>query len=1239
VNARTIVARLSTALRIAALSISIALLFVVADASRAVAQQTDVIRGQIVGPDSQPLERVNVRATSYQGNVTKTAATGKDGRFNIVFLNGEGDYWIDLGKIGFTAKRFEIRKIGDEQVLIANGHMSTAVTKLGAVDVTGDRARKVPDKAAKDVDVGGGEKALVANAVAPDQQGNLAAMAAAAGFQMIPGLDGASDAFSALGLSGDQNNTTFAGLGSGVTALPPDILATTSINPYPFDVSLGGFSGAQVTIQTLPGTNFSRRAFATNLIAPSLEWGDRSAIAQGRRYTNARIGGNAAGPIVEDKAFYNTAYNFQRQFSNLQTLLNTGAAGLTSAGVSPDSAARLNELLANSGIGFGRAGLPTLAARDAMQLSGNLDLSPSGSGAGHSFTIGAAGNYNRTQPVGRGSLLLATPSHDGETSFWGANLTAAHANYFGFGVLSRTTLGFAASGSSTSPYEQLPEGLVRVGSALPDGTTSVKSLMFGGLTTESQLANSALQLTNQLTWFSADNKHSLKVMSSVMRDDFRADVNPSAFGSYSYNSLADLEAATPATYTRTLNAATREGSQLSGALSLGDSWRPTLGLQVQYGLRADGNAFISHPELNSAIRDAFGVDNSTAPSRVYLSPRIGMQWFYGHGDEVEYAPGAARPPRAVIHAGVGVFQNMSTAQLISTAVASTGLPNSTNAITCIGAATPAPDWDAFISNANAIPDRCADGSVTSVFATSAPNVTLFDRAFRQAHSLRGAADWSGPIVDNRFVLGVQTIISSGVDQQGLFDINLDTTPRFTLGNEGNRPMYVDPTAIVPGTGAVAIASSRVSQQFQHVWETRSSLRVPSTQFSVNLKPITANPYLHWEGTFTLLDARESYSGFTSTAGNPFDVENGRTLQEGRNSFYLRWYDVPIRDLIYVTTYARIQSGARFTPLIANDINGDGMVNDRAFIADPSTISDPAQKAGMQSLLDGASSNVRNCLRRQANTFASRGSCETGWTTNAIVQMKFNPEKVRLPKRASLMVTISNPVALADFALHGSNGMLGWGQDIAPDQNLFFVRGFDAVTRQFKYEVNQRFGSTRPQQSTASQLPFVSIGLTLDIGVPRERQLLTQRLNIGRRDSSEKMPGVALTNFAKASMPNPIALILAQSDSLRLSRGQADSLVNLSKQYIAFADSIWIPVGKYLAALPADYSTGDAFAKYSEARARTVDYLITLVPTVKRILTPAQSRRLPPLVSNYLDERVLHFLRTSTVGDASPLARR
>jgi hypothetical protein len=1207
----------------------------------AAAQQTDVIRGRVTGPDSLPVPSVEVRATSYQGGVVKVATTDKNGRYTLVFLNGEGDYWLDFRKLGLAQRRFELKRIGDEEVLIADTRMTSTIATLDAVSINAPAPRALPNRNAHP-DVGGGDRPLTNSSVllATDQAGNLAAMAATvAGIQFIPGFDGASDMFSVLGLGGDQNNTTFNGLGSGISALPPDFLATTSIHPYPFDPAYGGFSGAQVSIQTLPGTNFSRRAMTNADIAPSLEWADATADALAQRFTTMRLGGNAAGPISPDQAFYNVAYNYQRRFSEARSLVNTSPAGLAAAGVASDSVARFLGILRQEGVPLSATAVPALATLDQVQAAANVDLMPSASGAGHSFVLGTAANYQRSQPVTLGGLLYATPSHGGETSFWGANVALVHSNYFWFGILEKTTLGFASSSQSIQPYANLPEGSVIVGSALPDGSSSVRPLLFGGNSATVRAANRALQLNNQLSWYSDNNAHTIKITSTIAQDGFNDRETLNRLGTYSFNSLSDLAAGRPSSFTRTLDPTTPRGSQLVGMASIGDYWRPSQNVQLQYGLRLDANHFFTQPSLNPMVINALGIRNDAVPNQVYLSPRVGLQWYYGSSPQIAYAPGAARPPRAAIHLGAGVFQNVATSQLISSALLATGLPSSSQAVTCVGSAVPAPDWNSFVRDSSSIPTRCADGSTGSVFSSSAPNVTLFAPRFAQPRSLRAAADWSGPVLDNRFVLGVQAISSSGLDQAGAVDINLNATRRFSLANEAGRPIFVDPSAIVPSTGTMGVASSRVSNAFQFVTLERSDLAVRANALNVNVKPITANPLLRWSLTYSLLAAREKVNGFTSTAGNPFDTYWSDRQQNGKNTVTVEWNNLPIFDLLYVSAGLQFVSGQRYTPVVAGDVNGDGYANDRAFIFAPNATTDSATAAGMRALLAHGTPAARECLERQLGRLAERGSCQAPWAANAGLRIQFNPQKIGLPKRLAVTLDVRNPLGIADLALHGANAVHGWGQLIPPDQNLLFVRGFDPTTRQFRYDVNQRFGSTRPQQSSTHVLPYASLTFGLDIGVPRERQLLTQRLDMGRGQPGSRQSAASLKLFGTTTIPNPMNMILQQQESLNLTRPQADSLAMLSYEFSLFADSVWTPVSKSLAELGESYDGGAAYARYVRARERTVDYLLALVPEVKGVLSASQRRRLPPQISNYLDERVLRFLRSSTAGDNGSVVLR
>src|SRR5262249_15454450 len=149
---------------------------------------------------------------------------------------------------------------------------------------------------------------------------------------------------------------------------------------------------------------------------------------------------------------------------------------------------------------------------------------------------------------------------------------------------------------------------------------------------------------------------------------------------------------------------------------------------------------------------------------------------------------------------------------------------------------------------------------------------------------------------------------------------------------------------------------------------------------------------------------------------------------------------------------RFTSGLPYTPMVANDINGDGYANDRAFVFDPARSPDTATAAAMRSLLSGASAGGRECLARQLGRVVDRNSCEGPWTSTAFMSVSFNPLKVRMPQRATLSLMVGNPLGAADLLLHGESHPHGWGQASIPDARLLFVRGFDPVTRAYRYEV-------------------------------------------------------------------------------------------------------------------------------------------------------------------------------------------
>jgi hypothetical protein len=1201
-------------------------------AASASAQGVDVIRGQVTGPDNAPIENANVTATSVSGGVNRTTRTDRNGRFTITFPGGEGDYFMTFAALGYQPRRFELKRVADEEILVADARLQRAAALLDTVRVAGDR-QKVDRNADKAPDISGTEQTANTAAVAAADQGNLDAIAATVpGVTAVTGADGDPAGFSVLGLSADQNSTTLNGSPFGASNLPRDASISTSVVTTPYDVSRGGFSGAQLNIRTGSGSNYIRRSTSLNFDAPPLQWTDPAARALGQQYTNLSLGGSLSGPIVFDKAFYNVAWQLGRRSNDLHTLINTDPVGLQASGISIDSVAHLIQLLDDAGVPTMVNGrIPTSRLSDNGSIFGTLNFTPPSSNSGQTFNLTFNGFWNRQTPTG--ALSTEVPAHGGDRTSLNGGVQLNHTAYVKSVVLSESTIGVNANRNSGSPYTDLPSASVLVNSAFPDGTNSVRTLAFGGSPSLNTRSTSlGIAASNQLSWFSRSNKHRLKLTTELRQDAYDQDQTSNLLGSFYYNSLADVAANQPASFTRSLLPRTQSGSRSALGLSLGDSYKRTSNLQIQYGMRVDADHFSSSPTYNPAVEQLFGVRNDVTPNDVYVSPRLGFSWTYGKAAQISAFEGAARAPRAVVRGGVGVFQNISSASLLGSAISNTGLASAVQQLACVGSATPIPDWSLYATDPASIPTTCADGTTGSVFSNTSPNVTLFAEDYNAPRSVRGNLQWNGPILANRFSLTAEVTYSRNLNQRSFVDLNFRPDVQFTLAEEDGRPVYVQQANIVPTTGAIASGASRVSSQFNHVSEQRSDLTGESRQLRLSLSPTRFSSGFIWNASYVLSDNRQQFRGFSSTVGNPFDVQwaNGDVGSRHQITYVLGYN---FFDAVRVNWFGRFSSGAHFTPMVAGDVNGDGYSNDRAYVFNPGTTGDVAVQTAMASLLANGSESARDCLTSQLGHLAQRNSCTGPWTSSANLSLSLNPLKFRLPQRATLSFNVSNPLGAADLILHGQNGLHGWGQSAFPDQTLLYVRGFDAQAQRFRYEVNPRFGSTNPRFNAIRQPVTITMSLRVDVGPSRERQALTQQLDRGRVREGVKLTEPMLkAMYGSGGVLNPMSQMLRQSDTLELTGPQADSLATMNRAYTIAVDSIWSGVAKELAALPDKYDQDLAYDRYKHAREATVDLLIALAPRIKALLSDEQLRKLPPLVASHLDKRYLAGIRSGTQGN-------
>ncbi|HEY3745612.1 MAG TPA: hypothetical protein VGL17_05185, partial [Gemmatimonadaceae bacterium] len=957
--------------------------------------------------------------------------------------------------IGYALRRFEVKRTADQEILVADARLQRTAGLLETVKVNGQRDRV--DRNDATPDISGSERPIDNSAVPADQQGDIASMAASLpGVTLVPGQDGDPSGFSVLGLSPDQNQTTLNGMQFGGSNLPRDASVSTSLVTTPYDVSRGGFSGAQFQISGRPGSNYVTRSMSLNVDAPQLQWTDRAAQALGQQYNNVSIGGLLAGPIKQDASFYNFSYQLGRRANDLRTLLNTDAIGLQTSGIAPDSVTRLLAILQQLGIPLATPTIPDNRLGKQGSIFGTLDFAPPSSSTGQAVNLTYNASIQTQTPVS--SLTSELPAHSGDRTNWNGGLQARHSNYFGIGILSETSLGLNRSRNYGTPYVDLPSGTVRIASIFADGTSSLKNISFGGNPSiSSSQTNTGTEFRNQLSWFSASNKHRIKFTTELRRDAFTLNQQTNTLGSFSYNSLTDLENQQPSSFFRQLTPKVRSGSQYVGGISLGDSYKKSDNLQLQYGVRLDGNRFTSTPAVNPDVEQLFGERNDNVPNHLYFSPRLGFSWSYGTAPQVAGFAGAVRGPRAVIRGGVGLFQNTPNTTLISSAIDNTGLASAIQQVVCAGTATPTPDWNTYGNNPSSIPSQCADGSV---FASTVPNVTFFAKDYAAPRSVRSNLNWSGPVLNNLFSGQVEATYSRNMNQSGFVDLNFTPVVRFTLPDESNRPVFVQPTSVDPATGTIASRDAKVSPLFSRVTELRSDLVSDSRQLRFGISPGEFSSKFSWNLSYVYSNLRERIRGFGNTAGNPLDVEWARSAFDSRHQIQYS-FGYNFFDAVRVNWFGSFRSGTPYTPLVSGDVNGDGYSNDRAFIYDPASTADQALAASMQSLLSTATGNARDCLEKQLGHLAERNSCQGPWTSQATMSLSFNPLKFRMPQRATLSLQIGNPLGAADLLLHGNNNLRGWGQFSFPDPNLLAVRGFDPTTQRYSYDVNQRFGSTLP----------------------------------------------------------------------------------------------------------------------------------------------------------------------------------
>jgi len=1207
-------------------TISAAVLLCAGAAHAQIGSTTDIIMGKVVAPDSTPVVGARIEVTSTETGITRRKETNERGEFSILFPDGGGSYRLRASFLGYAPYEVAVQRQADEDRLIVNIRLSRTAQVLQAVTVRATNDRGTQDRPT----AGSTERNFNAAQLdrLPVDKGDLAEVAT-----LVPGVIGTSATdssiatFSVAGQPTNQNQITLDGLSFGSGSVPAEAVRATRVITSTYDVSRGQFTGGQVASTTRGGTNNVQGVVSYSLRDPELEFVDSSSASFGQKYQQNSINLGAGGPIIPDVAFVFGALSVSRRTNPLSSLLAADPQTLSRLGASQDSVARFLSRLEGIGVDPTLPGIPDNHLADNASALVRFDYS-----LGEAHTLTVRGDWRGQSQDATRISAFSVPSTGGDLRTTGGGVMVSLTSHLGR-FINEGRVYQSSDRQNTEPYLAIPGGRVTVASALNNGTQSLTTLQFGGNPSLPQFTHSRLlEATDELSWVSGNGAHRYKLGALMNADRSSIGTIPNRYGTFYFNSLADFEANQPSQYTRTISGTDRLAGSNNLALYLGDAWRRSAAFQMTYGLRLEGTRFPRTPAYNPDIETLFGLRTDDAPTEVHLSPRVGFTFMPGarsRGAGGGGAGGGAGGPGGgggfnaaswILRGGLGEFRGRISSNLVATAVEATGLPGGQSQLTCVGAGVPVPDWSSYLADPASVPAECLGGASTTTGDPTGQrrNVTLFESNFGAPKVWRSSFGASRRFFE-RYSFNVDAQYAYGVNQTGSRDLNLNATPAFLLASEGGRPVYVPPTAIIPRSGATTIIASRLHPEYGAVSELTSDLHSTSAQITTTVGGLTLQG-ITWSASYTFLRTRDQQNGFGSTgfgggntAGNPNVVEWGTSDRERRHQM-LGTLTFPARPWLDITAIGRLTSGQLYTPVVSGDVNGDGSRNDRAYIFDPASpgiAGDTALANGMSRLLAGTSSRARACLESQIDNIAARNSCSTPWTPALDLQLNFKPSAFGLERRLTLSLQLQNALVGLDQLLHGNN-LHGWGQPILPDRTLLFVRGFDAGTQRYIYQVNEHFGDASGRTS-AYRIPF-QVGLQgrLTLGQDPSRQQVRQ---IFGGPNGQRLTKEDYKARLQRLVPNPFLTTIALNDSLKLALTpeQTARLHALSDTLKPRVDALINDIADMLAGAGANPDPQVIFARMSGKTNEGRKLGEQAIGELQGVLTPEQWEKLPASV--------------------------
>lgn len=806
---------------------------------------------------------------------------------------------------------------------------------------------------------------------------------------------GTNNRYNNIQIDGGANNDLFGLANSGTpggqaNAKPLSVEAVKEfvVQIAPFDVRQGGFVGGLVNMITKSGTNEVHGSLYGYYQDRQLAGFREDASFLG--YRTSQYGLTFSGPIVKDLAHLFVSTDIQERASSFGSSFQIGgvnsASDIARAGFDLATAQRVADILKNK---YRMADPGTALAPELTNPDRNLFVKVSTSLIPKSQLELTFNYVKATQdqlartPTGIQVPTSSTTAGRLRDGYQLSNAGYGQANNTYTGRVKLTTnwdggrfsneflAGFSIIRDARKMPNELPLILVKVGKiGVNDSWIAAGGERFSQANI---LDQNVFQLQDNLTW-SLDN-HRITIGTGNEFFNFRNVFLQAAYGAWAFNSIAELDAGTPAAFQRrflpagsdpSLEAGTAGFSVAQLGLYVQDEWSPFRRLTVTPGVRVDVpllSSAVTNQSLLTGTATTLNIDTGKMPSgNLLFSPRLGFNWDVDGTNDT------------VVRGGVGLFSGRPPYVWLSNAYSINGLTQVE--VTCAGTS----GVPAFSVDPNAQPYDCKGGTGRPTAPTNAGEIDYFDPNTKYPQNLRASLG-----VDRRLPWGM-TITGDllwGKDvnawyytDENLKVVGADAEGRTTYGTfnattGAATPTRFDTTNLIQAVrvtnkdgGYTASATVQVEKRFLQNY----SIAVGYTYSkSMDLMSLTSSQALSnfqfapIDGSIADRNARPSAFDrphkitVTATAELPYGFGLG---------------------VSYVG-----QSGLPYTWTTSNDVNGDGISgNDLVYVpATPDKITfqggdaDGSKWKALNAFIDG-----QKCLADARGGLVQRGACRNPW---------------------------------------------------------------------------------------------------------------------------------------------------------------------------------------------------------------------------------------------------------------------